>query len=121
MKPIVAATMASVTVLATARNTSDSTGRPVAIELPRSPLTAFHSHSPNCTGSGTVEAVGRAHLRGQFLRRVGGKDGDQRIARRDVDEQETDQRDAQNDRNRVDEAPCDVSKHNSPLSCGFAS
>ncbi len=52
VKPIIAAAMASVTVLPTARITSDSTGRPVAMELPRSPPTARHSQSPNCTGSG---------------------------------------------------------------------
>jgi peptide/nickel transport system permease protein len=44
--------IASITVLPTARITSDSTGRPVAIELPRSPWIARHSHRPNCTGSG---------------------------------------------------------------------
>ncbi|MGY3121578.1 hypothetical protein ACVWXQ_005515 [Bradyrhizobium sp. S3.14.4] len=37
VKPMMAAAIASVTVLLTARMTSASTGRPVAMELPRSP------------------------------------------------------------------------------------
>jgi hypothetical protein len=54
-------------------------------------------------------------LRREFLRRVGRQHGDERVARCDVDEQEADQRNAQDDRDRVDEAPCDVGKHKSPF------
>ena len=52
VKPMIAAAIASVTVLPTARMTSASTGRPVAMELPRSPCSARSSQRPNCTGSG---------------------------------------------------------------------
>ena len=51
-KPISEANTASITVLPTARMTSSVTERPDAIEVPRLPLTAFHTQMPNCTGSG---------------------------------------------------------------------
>ena len=39
-------------VLPTARETSEATGRPVAMEAPRSPCIALPSQIANCTGSG---------------------------------------------------------------------
>jgi hypothetical protein len=60
-----------------------------------------------------VEAVGGAQLRGKFLRRIRRQHRDQRIAGRDVHQEEAHQRDADHDRDDVDDASGDVSKHES--------
>jgi hypothetical protein len=96
-------------VLPTARPTSSATARPVAIEVPRSPLSAFHSQMPNWT-------VGLAHLVGERLRGVGRQHRDERIARRDVHQQETHQRHREHDRHDQDETLGDVDEHVAPIS-----
>ena len=59
----------------------------------------------------TVEAVGGAQLRGEFLRRIRRQHGDQRIAGRDVHQQEAHQRDADHDRDDVDDTSGDIGEH----------
>jgi hypothetical protein len=58
-----------------------------------------------------VETVGGTHLRGEFLRGIRRQHRDQRIAGRDVHEQETHQRDADHDRNDVDDTSGSISEH----------
>ena len=59
----------------------------------------------------TIEAIGGAQLRREFLRRIRRQHGHQGIAGRDVHQQETHQRDADHDRDDVDDTPGDISKH----------
>jgi hypothetical protein len=60
-----------------------------------------------------IKAVGGAQLRGEFLRCVRRQYCDQRIAGRDVHQQEAHQRDAEHDWDDVDDTPGDISKHES--------
>ena len=59
----------------------------------------------------TVEAVGDAHLRREFLRRVGRQNRDQRIAGRDVHQQKAHQRHADDDRDHIDDAAGEIDEH----------
>src|SRR5580692_6669148 len=63
----------------------------------------------------TVEAIGDAQLRGEFLRRIGGKDRHQRIAGRDVHQQKAHQRHADDDRDHINDTPEHVDEHRSPF------
>jgi len=62
----------------------------------------------------TIEAVGDAHLIGELLRGIGRQDRDQRITGRDVHQQKAHQRDADDDRNHIDDTPEDIDEHRSP-------
>ncbi|KAF0119648.1 MAG: hypothetical protein FD152_4433 [Xanthobacteraceae bacterium] len=57
---------------------------------------------------GTVEPVGLHHLLLELLGRIRRQDGDQRVAGRDMDEGKTDDRNADDDRDRVDEAFAEI-------------
>ena len=59
----------------------------------------------------TVEAVGDAQLRRQFLRRIRRQDGHERIAGRDVHQQEAHQRHADHDRDHIDDTSGDIGEH----------
>jgi hypothetical protein len=59
----------------------------------------------------TIKAVGRAQLRGEFLRRIRRQHRDQGITGRDVHEKKAHQRHADHDGDDIDDASGDVSKH----------
>ena len=76
----------------------------IAMQRAPEPQAELHRQRP-------VEAVGGAHLRGEFLRGIGRQHRDQGIAGRDVHQQEAHQRDAEHDRDDVDDAPEGVDEH----------
>ena len=104
VKPISVATDARISVLPTARPTSLSTGRPVAIEVPRSPCSTFHSQSAVLDRQRLVEAVGLRASRPAARRWRRAADRGERIAGREMHEQEADDADAERDRRDVEEA-----------------
>ena len=81
------------------------TGRLVKIEVPRSPCSTCHSQSPNRTRNGRSrpsEARMRSTSAGRGL--VAGDDR-RRIARRDVEQAEHEQRHHQHDRDGGEDTP----------------
>ena len=60
----------------------------------------------------TIESVGDAQLIGEFLRCIRRQDRDKRIAGRDVHQEKAYQRDADDDRDHIDDASDDVDEHN---------
>ncbi|MGY3294981.1 hypothetical protein ACVWWP_008048 [Bradyrhizobium sp. LM3.6] len=58
-----------------------------------------------------VKTVGGAELCGKLLRRIGRQHRDERIARRDVHKQKAHQRDADDDRDDIDDASGDIGEH----------
>ena len=70
---------------------------------------------PELHGQRTIETVGGTQLVGEFLLRVGRQHRDQRISRRDVHEHEAHQRDADDDRDHIDDAAGYVDEHGLPL------
>ena len=85
----------------------------IAMERPPHPEAELNRQRP-------VEAVGGAQLRGEFLRRIRRQHRDQRIAGRDVHQQEAHQRHADHDRDDIDDASGDVSKHEFTFSSSFS-
>src|SRR5262249_53123217 len=58
-----------------------------------------------------IKAIDRAQLGSELGRRIGRQHRDQRIARRDVDEQEAHQRNADHDRDYINDASGDIGEH----------
>ncbi len=76
----------------------------IAMDRAPQPQAELHRQRP-------IEAVGRAQLRGELLRGIGRQHRDQRVARRDVHQQEAHQRDAEHDRNDVDDPSGRIGEH----------
>ena len=110
-KPISAANTASITVLPTARDTSSATDRPVAIEVPRSPLHRVPEPDAELHRQRPVEAVGLRICSASAGRGIGRQHRDQRIAGRDVHQQEAHERHREHDRHHQDQALGDVDEH----------
>ncbi len=75
---------------------------------------SFPEPQAKLNGQRAIEAVSHAQLVGELLRSIGRQDRDQRIARRDVHEQEADERDAEDHGNDVDNASGSICEHESP-------
>ena len=78
----------------------------IAVQRPPHPEPELNRQRP-------VEAVSRAHLRGELLRCIRRQHRDQGIAGRDVHQQEAHQRHAEHDRDDIDDASGDVDEHGS--------
>ena len=111
MKPIRVATDARISVLPTARLTSLSTGRPLAIECAE--IAVQHLPQPDAVldRQRPVEAVGLAHLGLLLGGGVDRHDRGERIARRQMHEQKADDADADRHRRDVEDAPEGVEEH----------
>jgi hypothetical protein len=79
----------------------------IAVDRLPQPQPELHRQRP-------VEAIGDAHLVGEFLRRIGRQHRDQRIAGRDVNQHEAHQCHADHDRYHIDDAAKDIGEHVGP-------
>jgi hypothetical protein len=71
VKPIIAAATASITVLPTARITSDSTGAPGRDRVAEIAVDRAPQPQPELHRQRAIETIGRAQLRGELLRGIG--------------------------------------------------
>ena len=97
-----------------------ATGRPVPIEVPKSPVRVTHEPAAVLDRQRLVEAVILLELVDDFLGRVRRHDRRDRIARRQMHQREDEQRHAEGDRHQVEQAAQGVERASAASSSSLA-